>query len=159
MLMLQGQMQNFLGGGGNVEVFFDNGTGIPRRLPGNFGDYFLGPGLDQLIQQALVDSPTLAAAEATLRQARENLRARTGTEYFPKVDASLSGSRQKVTGASLGQAGAGSQIFSLFNASVSVSYNLTCLAAVVVSWKRCRPRWISSASSRKRHIWRLPRIS
>ncbi len=51
IFLLQGQMQNFLGGGGNVEVFFDNGTGVPRRLPGNFGDYFLGPGLDQLIQQ------------------------------------------------------------------------------------------------------------
>ncbi len=53
----QGQMQNFLGSGGNVEVFFDNGTGTPRRLPGNFGDYFLGPGLDQLIQQLAENDP------------------------------------------------------------------------------------------------------
>ncbi|CAM6019788.1 unnamed protein product [Sphagnum balticum] len=53
----QGQMQNFLGTGGNVEVFFDNGTGTPRRLPGNFGDYFLGPGLDQLIQQLAENDP------------------------------------------------------------------------------------------------------
>ncbi|CAM6125427.1 unnamed protein product [Calypogeia fissa] len=57
MLLLQGQVQNFLGGGGNVEVFFDNGTGVPRRLPGNIGDYFLGPGLDQLIQQLAENDP------------------------------------------------------------------------------------------------------
>lgn len=57
MLVFQGQVQNFLGGGGNVEVFFDNGTGVPRRLPGNIGDYFLGPGLDQLIQQLAENDP------------------------------------------------------------------------------------------------------
>jgi hypothetical protein len=57
MLVFQGQVQNFLGGGGNVEVFFDNGTGVPRRLPGNIGDYFLGPGLDTLIQQLAENDP------------------------------------------------------------------------------------------------------
>lgn len=55
MLVFQGQVQNFLGGG-NIEIFFDNGAG-PRRLPGNLGDYFLGPGLDQLIQQLAENDP------------------------------------------------------------------------------------------------------
>src|SRR5450631_3403355 len=49
---------------------------------------FHNPALDHLIRQALIDSPTLAASQAALRQAQENLRARSGTEYFPKVDAS-----------------------------------------------------------------------
>lgn len=71
MLMLQGQMQNFLGGGGNVEVFFDNGTGIPRRLPGNFGDYFLGPGLDQLIQQLADNDPNRYGAPPASKSAVE----------------------------------------------------------------------------------------
>ncbi|KAG0578757.1 hypothetical protein M758_4G044600 [Ceratodon purpureus] len=71
MLMLQGQMQNFLGGGGNVEVFFDNGTGIPRRLPGNFGDYFLGPGLDQLIQQLAENDPNRYGAPPASKSAVE----------------------------------------------------------------------------------------
>lgn len=71
MLMLQGQMQNFLGGGGNVEVFFDNGTGIPRRLPGNFGDYFLGPGLDQLIQQLAENDPNRHGAPPASKSAVE----------------------------------------------------------------------------------------
>lgn len=71
MLLLQGQMQNFLGGGGNVEVFFDNGTGIPRRLPGNFGDYFLGPGLDQLIQQIAENDPNRYGAPPASKNAVE----------------------------------------------------------------------------------------
>jgi len=71
MVMLQGQMQNFLGGGGNVEVFFDNGTGNPRRLPGNFGDYFLGPGLDQLIQQLAENDPTRYGAPPASKSAVE----------------------------------------------------------------------------------------
>lgn len=95
-----------------------------KEISAQWWQLFQSPALDQLIRQALADSPTLAAAEATLRQAQENLRARSGTEYFPKVDASLSGSRQKISGASAGQPGSNGSTFSLFNASVSVSYNL-----------------------------------
>jgi E3 ubiquitin-protein ligase RNF115/126 len=73
MLLLQGQMQNFLGTGGNVEVFFDNGTGNPRRLPGNFGDYFLGPGLDQLIQQLAENDPNRSGAPPASKSAVEAL--------------------------------------------------------------------------------------
>ncbi|BBN17639.1 E3 ubiquitin-protein ligase RNF115/126 [Marchantia polymorpha subsp. ruderalis] len=71
MLVFQGQMQNFLGGGGNVEVFFDNGNGPPRRLPGNFGDYFLGPGLDQLIQQLAENDPNRYGAPPAAKTAVE----------------------------------------------------------------------------------------
>ncbi|KAG6543534.1 hypothetical protein Mapa_015028 [Marchantia paleacea] len=71
MLVFQGQMQNFLGGGGNVEVFFDNGTGHPRRLPGNFGDYFLGPGLDQLIQHLAENDPNRYGAPPAAKTAVE----------------------------------------------------------------------------------------
>ncbi|CAK9276484.1 unnamed protein product [Sphagnum jensenii] len=71
IFLLQGQMQNFFGGGGNVEVFFDNGTGNPRRLPGNFGDYFLGPGLDQLIQQLAENDPNRYGAPPASKSAVE----------------------------------------------------------------------------------------
>jgi NodT family efflux transporter outer membrane factor (OMF) lipoprotein len=93
-----------------------------KDLSAQWWQLFQNPALDQLIRQALTDSPTLAAAQATLRQAQENLRARTGTEYSPQVDASLSASRQKVSGASIGQPTG--FISNLFNASVNVSYNL-----------------------------------
>ncbi|XP_024392985.1 E3 ubiquitin-protein ligase RING1-like [Physcomitrium patens] len=71
LVRLQGQMHNFLGGGGNVDVFFDNGTGNPRRLPGNFGDYFLGPGLDQLIQQLAENDPSRHGAPPASKSAVE----------------------------------------------------------------------------------------
>jgi NodT family efflux transporter outer membrane factor (OMF) lipoprotein len=95
-----------------------------QDIPGQWWTMFRSEALDRLIRQALADSPTLAAAQATLREAEENLRARAGTEYFPTVDGNLSATRQKVNGASFGQPGAGSFIFNLFNASVNVSYAL-----------------------------------
>jgi len=97
---------------------------IKEDIPARWWELFKSPALDQLIRQALKESPTLAAAQATLRQARENLRARSGTEYFPSVDASFSGTRQKATGAALGQPGADGFFYSLYNATVSVSYSL-----------------------------------
>jgi NodT family efflux transporter outer membrane factor (OMF) lipoprotein len=94
-----------------------------KEISAQWWQLYQNPALDQLIRQALADSPTLAAAQATLRQAQENQRARTGTEYFPQVDASLSASRQKVSGAAFGQPNS-NFISNLFNASVNVSYNL-----------------------------------
>ena len=93
-------------------------------IPAQWWEMFHSPELDHLIRQALKDNPTLAAAQATLLQARENLRARSGSEYYPRVDASLTGQRQQATGAAFGQPGAGAFVFSLFNASVGVSYTL-----------------------------------
>lgn len=93
-------------------------------IPAQWWHLFQSPALDQLIRQALADSPTLAAAQATLHQAQENLRARSGTEYFPSVDATLSGSRQKVSGAASGAPGYSGTTYGLYNASVAVSYTL-----------------------------------
>lgn len=77
-----------------------------------------------MIRQALADSPTMAAAQATLREAQENLRARTGTVYYPSVDGIFSVTREKFTGASFGQPSASSNTYNLYNASVNVSYML-----------------------------------
>jgi NodT family efflux transporter outer membrane factor (OMF) lipoprotein len=95
-----------------------------QDIPAQWWTMFHSEPLDRLVRQALSDSPTLGAAQATLRQAQQTLRARTGTEYYPSVDGKLAASRQKVTGASFGQPDAGSSIFNLFNASVNVSYTL-----------------------------------
>lgn len=95
-----------------------------KDIPAQWWELFRNPALDHLIRQALLENPTLAAAQATLRQARENLRARGGTEYYPSVDASLSGTRQKVSGAASGQSDYSGLTYSLYNASVSISYSL-----------------------------------
>jgi NodT family efflux transporter outer membrane factor (OMF) lipoprotein len=79
--------------------------------------------LDGLIKSAVAESPNLAAAQATLRQAKELYAADSGALLYPGVDANLSASRNKL-GAASGGSGSGSDLFSVYNASVSVSYAL-----------------------------------
>lgn len=95
-----------------------------QDIPAQWWTLFHSAALDQLIRQALRDSPTLDAAQATLRAAQENLRAQSGAAIFPSVDASVSGRRQKTSGAAQGQPGASNKLFNLYNASVNVSYSL-----------------------------------
>jgi NodT family efflux transporter outer membrane factor (OMF) lipoprotein len=107
------------GTGGEAQRFVDGGD-----IPAQWWTVFHSQGLDLLLRRALADSPTLAAAQAALRQAQENLRARTGTVLYPSVDANLSASRQKIAGASSGLPDEFGSTFSLFNTSVNVSYAL-----------------------------------
>jgi len=95
-----------------------------RELPAEWWQIFHNQALDQLIRQSLADSPTLTVAKATLRQAEENLRAQKGVVYFPALDASFSGTRQKSTGTSFGQSGSNGFTYTLYNASLALSYNL-----------------------------------
>jgi NodT family efflux transporter outer membrane factor (OMF) lipoprotein len=82
---------------------------------------FKSPALDKLMQTALAGHPTLAAAQATLLQAEENLNAQYAVLY-PSVDASLSARRQRTSGASFGNPSLPTNTFNLYNASVNVSY-------------------------------------
>ena len=79
--------------------------------------------LNALVEQALKGSPDVAAAQAALRQAHENLAAQQGA-LLPQIDANASATRQKISGAAFGQPEAGSLIYSLFNATANVSYTL-----------------------------------
>lgn len=79
--------------------------------------------LDAWIDQALVASPTLAAAQATLRQARELYAAQAGVTSYPQVDASAGASRQRMSPAALGQTG-DARDFDLYNAGIGVRYRL-----------------------------------
>lgn len=94
-----------------------------RDIPPLWWELFHSKELDRLIRQAIADSPTYAAAQAALREARENRRAQMGT-LFPSVDAQLTGTRQKFTGASFGQPEASGSTFTLVNASLNLSYTL-----------------------------------
>jgi NodT family efflux transporter outer membrane factor (OMF) lipoprotein len=95
-----------------------------QEIPAQWWTLFHSEELDQLIRRALEDNPTLAAAQATLRQSQENLRAVTGSALYPGVDASVSAERQKISGAAFGQPDAQFSAFTLYNASVKVSYAL-----------------------------------
>ena len=79
--------------------------------------------LNRLVDEGLRHNPTLGEARARLREARENYTALSGTTQFPNIDAPFSGARQKVDPAAFGIPHVETPgPFSLFNASVSVSY-------------------------------------
>lgn len=79
--------------------------------------------LNILIEQALRSSPTLEAAEATLRQAEQTYAAQSGATRYPQAAAQLGAQRQTLSPAAQGLPGA-ERTFNLYNASVGVSYNL-----------------------------------
>jgi len=104
----QGEAQRFVNGG---------------EIPSQWWTLFASHKLELVIRQALAQSPNLAAAEAALRRAEEIRGAEAGSR-LPDLDAGLSVERRKFTGASFGQPGGPGGIFTLYNASVSVSYGL-----------------------------------
>ena len=101
-------------------------------IGGGWWREFGSEALDRLVQQALQANPTLAQAQARLEQAREEYDAQAGTR-LPRVDANADASRQKINPAAFG----GGQLFgnrslppfTLYQASVSVSYSLDLFGA------------------------------
>ena len=83
---------------------------------------FQSPQLDAVVRQAISNNPTLQAAEASLRQSQDNLRAGYGL-YFPQGQAGASASRQLTAPVQQGSQSSGS-IFNLFTASGTISYTL-----------------------------------
>src|SRR3990172_2432343 len=65
-----------------------------QEIPAQWWTLFHSAELEQLVRQALADNPTLAAAQAKLRQAQEGLRSVVGSTLFPRLDANASVSRQ-----------------------------------------------------------------
>ena len=104
--------------GGEAQRFVDG-----REIPSQWWALFHNAALNRLMVQALADSPNLAAAQAALRAAEENRRAQFGV-LWPSLDANFSATRQKFSGASFGDPNIPSSIFTLYNASVNISYNL-----------------------------------
>lgn len=85
--------------------------------------------LDALVDEALRGSPTVASAQAALRAAQEQVAAQRGG-LFPSVSGSVSAAREKINGASEGFPQAGSFLFTLYNASVNLSYNFDVFGGV-----------------------------
>ena len=97
---------------------FTPGTDIPA----DWWRLFKSPQLDAIVRQAISNNPTLQAAEASLRQSQDNLRAGYGL-YFPQGQAGVSASRQLTAPVQQGSQSSGS-IFNLFTASGTISYTL-----------------------------------
>ena len=81
---------------------------------------FQSPALNELVQRALANNPSLQAAEASLRQSEDNLRAGNGV-FYPQLSASLNGSRQRTAPVEQGLKTSGS-LFNLTTLGGTVSY-------------------------------------
>lgn len=91
-------------------------------IPGQWWTVFHSKPLNDLIQRALTNSPDLAAAQAALAAAHENVLAQNGANY-PGVSTSFSASRQKTSEQIAPVPNANQFNFSLFTPEVSVAYS------------------------------------
>ncbi len=91
-------------------------------IPAQWWTLFHSAPLDKLVQEALAHNPNLQAAQATLRQAQEEVSAQRGA-YLPQAAANDSFSRQQnATGTLSPTLTSGQSLFNLHTAQVSVSY-------------------------------------
>lgn len=91
-------------------------------LPPDWWRLFASPALNDAVRQGLDASPTIAAAEANLRGAQNELRAGQGV-FYPQVNAGVDATRERpshnATPAKLNEG-----VFNLFTASATISYAL-----------------------------------
>jgi len=83
--------------------------------------------IDALVKEAIADNPSLQAAQASLRQSQENLRAGYGV-FYPQINAGAGATREQFSAANFGQ-GSSSKIFNLYTLNASVSYALDIFGA------------------------------
>jgi NodT family efflux transporter outer membrane factor (OMF) lipoprotein len=99
-----------------------------RDIQGDWWDFFHSRQISDLVARALAANPDVAAAQATLREARANLRAEQGSQY-PQISANFSPERQRESLAAIGS-GAGSETYSVIGSSLSVSYTLDAFGGI-----------------------------
>jgi NodT family efflux transporter outer membrane factor (OMF) lipoprotein len=110
--------------GGAAQTLHDG-----QDISGEWWTLFHSPRIEALVTQALQANPDLTAAQATLREARENMRAEQGA-FFPSIDASASGARERISPYSLGEPGGTSPPFTLYDPSLSLSYTLDVFGGI-----------------------------
>jgi NodT family efflux transporter outer membrane factor (OMF) lipoprotein len=109
-------------GAGNQRVH------LGQEISAEWWDLFHSPALDSVVRDALAGSPTLAAAQAALAAAKENVAAARGS-FFPQVDVAASLERSRASalrsgsGPSGGRSG-GAPTTNLYSVGPTVSYPL-----------------------------------
>ncbi len=97
---------------------FENGA----KIAADWWRLFSCPKLDAVVMQAVANNPTLQAAQASLRQSEDNLRAGYGI-FFPQLSAGFEPTRQRFSPARFGQS-TGPSTFDLYTFTTTVSYVL-----------------------------------
>lgn len=90
------------------------------ELPAQWWKLFESAQLNELIEQAISQHPSIAAQQAALRAARENVRAEQGV-FAPQFTGNGSATREQESGAVIGP-GFPSFITNVYQATVNVSY-------------------------------------
>ncbi|KAL6509663.1 hypothetical protein OROGR_022973 [Orobanche gracilis] len=72
---LNNYLNNIQARGGNIQIVFESpgGGGVDFGFPANLGDYFVGPGLEQLIQQLAENDPNRYGTPRASKSAVEGL--------------------------------------------------------------------------------------
>uniref|UniRef100_A0A7C8YNF6 RING-type E3 ubiquitin transferase n=1 Tax=Opuntia streptacantha TaxID=393608 RepID=A0A7C8YNF6_OPUST len=84
---LQNYLQNLRASGANVQFVVENNPAEGGfRLPANLGDYFLGPGLEQLIQQLAENDPNRYGTPPASKRSVQGLPNVVITEELVKSD-------------------------------------------------------------------------
>lgn len=94
-----------------------------RDIPPQWWQLFHSKALNSLIIKALKANPDLQAARASLTEARENVYAAEGT-FLPRIDLDGTAKHQKISYALYGRPGTGGTQYTLYNASVNVTYGI-----------------------------------
>lgn len=95
-----------------------------RDLPSAWWRLFHSRTLNRLIALGLANSPTLAAAQANLVQAQQQLRAQIGESYFPAIDLQMVGARDRFSALSFGGGGGRSATFGVYTPTLQATYIL-----------------------------------
>jgi NodT family efflux transporter outer membrane factor (OMF) lipoprotein len=102
--------------GGETQRFVSGGD-----IPGEWWTLFHSKPLNELIELSLSNNPTIKAAQAALKVAKENVLAQKGS-YYPSIAGSFSATRQKTSQEISPTPNSGALYFSLYTPQVSVSY-------------------------------------
>jgi NodT family efflux transporter outer membrane factor (OMF) lipoprotein len=97
-------------------------------VPDQWWTTFVNDELDRRVTQAIQHSPTIASAQAALRQAEESANAARGG-LFPSIDASAGGTRGNANFFGAPSPG-GQSVYNVYNAGVNVNYTLDVFGGV-----------------------------
>ena len=95
---------------------------VRNRIQANWWESFDSDKLNTMVEKALVNSPTLAAADASLVQAQQTYEAQSGSSLYPQVSLGTGGSRQRINKAAFGLPSS-SSTYTLYNAGLNLGYN------------------------------------
>ncbi len=100
-----------------------------RDIPANWWTLFHSKAINALISKGLAHSPNLTAAQATLREAQQNLKSKVGSLLFPSVSLDTIAERVKsnklgLTSSSNSSSTPPGTTYSLYYATVPVRYTL-----------------------------------